>query len=291
MSNVTEIINQYKTTDYIRLENNQQEELSDVYAKVLEENSHISQLIKINTLKNTPSYDITANYVIEHYSVFDEPATMYCETRLILKRHIIECLKKDEPFDRNKPIGYLDNQYMYKSIGYLPQLIRTPSEVFLDEKDRIHFKTYGIDGNNKEESRGIAENVSTSMHLMESILFAILNPNEVEKVIETAPKIETIKTNKKRKSIISKQPVKVQRVLVINLKGYKRYVKTKGKEFTRFTNVWGVIGHIRHYKNGKKIFIKPYEKGKDRNKGMLDKKDRKIVNVDIKNLDLLTEGL
>lgn len=28
--------------------------------------------------------------------------------------------------------------------------------------------------------------------------------------------------------------------------------------------VWGVRGHIRHYKNGKMVFIKPYKKGKKR---------------------------
>ena len=28
--------------------------------------------------------------------------------------------------------------------------------------------------------------------------------------------------------------------------------------------VWGVRGHIRHYKNGKTVFIKPYKKGKRR---------------------------
>lgn len=28
---------------------------------------------------------------------------------------------------------------------------------------------------------------------------------------------------------------------------------------------WGVVGHIRHYKNGKQVYIKPYLKGKNRN--------------------------
>lgn len=27
---------------------------------------------------------------------------------------------------------------------------------------------------------------------------------------------------------------------------------------------WGVVGHIRHYKNGKEVYIKPYTKGKGR---------------------------
>ena len=27
---------------------------------------------------------------------------------------------------------------------------------------------------------------------------------------------------------------------------------------------WGVVGHIRHYKNGKEVYIKPYLKGKNR---------------------------
>ena len=28
---------------------------------------------------------------------------------------------------------------------------------------------------------------------------------------------------------------------------------------------WNVVGHIRHYKNGREIYIKPYKKGKNRN--------------------------
>lgn len=30
---------------------------------------------------------------------------------------------------------------------------------------------------------------------------------------------------------------------------------------------WGVVGHIRHYKNGKEVYIKPYLKGKNRLNG------------------------
>ncbi len=50
-----------------------------------------------------------------------------------------------------------------------------------------------------------------------------------------------------------------------------------GKEYTRHTLVWYVIGHWRHYANGKKVFIKPYWKGALRDlKRNLDEREREI---------------
>ena len=41
---------------------------------------------------------------------------------------------------------------------------------------------------------------------------------------------------------------------------------------------WGVIGHIRTYKSGKKVWIKPYRKGKERkNTAVYSSKDYDLV--------------
>lgn len=42
--------------------------------------------------------------------------------------------------------------------------------------------------------------------------------------------------------------------------------KLTSKKPVRIAGCWSVRGHVRHYKNGKTVYIKPYEKGKDRNK-------------------------
>jgi hypothetical protein len=38
----------------------------------------------------------------------------------------------------------------------------------------------------------------------------------------------------------------------------------KGVVINRQTDVWGVVGHVRRYKNGKVVYIKPYKKGPGR---------------------------
>lgn len=42
----------------------------------------------------------------------------------------------------------------------------------------------------------------------------------------------------------------------------------KSRKWERVTDCWDVRGHYRHYKNGKTVYIAPYEKGTDRNKGV-----------------------
>lgn len=38
--------------------------------------------------------------------------------------------------------------------------------------------------------------------------------------------------------------------------------KLNSKKRQRLTETWNVRGHYRHYKNGKKVYINPYTKGK-----------------------------
>ena len=58
---------------------------------------------------------------------------------------------------------------------------------------------------------------------------------------------------------------------VIKLKLQPNEIRTFKRKYVRTVDTWEVIGHIRHYKNGKTIFIKPYIKGK--NRGEVNKKD------------------
>lgn len=52
--------------------------------------------------------------------------------------------------------------------------------------------------------------------------------------------------------------------------------KLRSHNVQRLTNCWGVHGHYRHYKNGKVVYIAPYEKGPERNTG---KKKKKKYNL------------
>lgn len=50
----------------------------------------------------------------------------------------------------------------------------------------------------------------------------------------------------------------------------------KGAIMNRYTDVWSVRGHIRHYKSGKEIWIEPYEKGPERGKKKPKAKEYRI---------------
>lgn len=59
-----------------------------------------------------------------------------------------------------------------------------------------------------------------------------------------------------------KRTVKAVRVLHINDEEFASYVKTQ-RVIT--CPCWGVIGHWRTYKSGKKVWVEPYRKGRERN--------------------------
>lgn len=79
------------------------------------------------------------------------------------------------------------------------------------------------------------------------------------------------KTNKRRK-------VKTYRVITIDREQLMA-IPSKIKRPISCES-WGVIGHYRHYKNGKTVFIKPYKKGKKRStEGKYSAKVYELANV------------
>ena len=69
------------------------------------------------------------------------------------------------------------------------------------------------------------------------------------------------KTSEKMERTFSPQTVCLNgiRITTGNRKIYKAITS---KKMVRHTEAWTVRGHVRHYKNGKTVFIKPYQKGK-----------------------------
>lgn len=51
--------------------------------------------------------------------------------------------------------------------------------------------------------------------------------------------------------------------------------KIRSKKIVRVAECWSVRGHYRHYKSGKVVYIKPFEKGT--NKGKIVPKKYDIV--------------
>lgn len=100
---------------------------------------------------------------------------------------------------------------------------------------------------------------SVGLSIWYAIQIALLNP--VIKDVFRYPTIDVIKENstvnnksKKKK----KQKVRYIKKYVINADDIN---KRRNSHYERKTYSWYVIGHWRTYKNGKRIFIKPYWKG------------------------------
>lgn len=84
---------------------------------------------------------------------------------------------------------------------------------------------------------------------------------EVRELKEQVPKTtihQHAAKDKKRKDKQRKPMTKLRSVYYVE--SIKRYAEKRG--FTRHTFRWGVRGHFRHYKSGKTVFIRAYEKGK-----------------------------
>lgn len=105
-------------------------------------------------------------------------------------------------------------------------------------------------------------NIWTFIKVMQWINYLSENP-EI-KVIEK--KESNRNGNKKKvppKSVSAADPriVKINGIKIVS--SNDRLVrKLNSKKRQRLTETWNVRGHYRHYKNGKKVYINPYTKGK-----------------------------
>ena len=108
------------------------------------------------------------------------------------------------------------------------------------------------------------------------IQLALLHP--AVKEVFSHPKIEPVMDTRPRKGGKKRRIVRYIKKHVITAEDLEQ-TSFKGKSgFTRHTTVWYVIGHWRHYSDGKKVFIKPYWKGEMRHLRMdLDGREREIV--------------
>ena len=108
------------------------------------------------------------------------------------------------------------------------------------------------------------------------IQVALLHPSVQE--VFRHPRIERVFDPEPRKPGKQKRIARYVKKHVINADEVRRAVSGPTQEYTRHTLVWYVIGHWRHYSNGKRVFIQPYWKGAMRHLKMdLDGRERIIV--------------
>lgn len=108
------------------------------------------------------------------------------------------------------------------------------------------------------------------------IQVALLHPT-VRDVFQH-PRTEKIYNPDARKNGKHKRITRYIKRHFVNAADIEAAVYGAGREFTRHTLVWYVIGHWRHYADGRKVFIQPYWKGALRELKMnLDDREREIA--------------
>ena len=95
-----------------------------------------------------------------------------------------------------------------------------------------------------------------------TIQFALKNRPTVFRDVTPRPIPEA--NPKKSKHV--KSPVKVRRLVLDRDEAEELLAGHYTVQHEYKCNAWGVAGHWRHYKNGKVVWVRPYVKGKDRNK-------------------------
>lgn len=108
------------------------------------------------------------------------------------------------------------------------------------------------------------------------IQLALLHPTVKE--VFSHPKIEPVMDTKPRKGGKKRRVVRYIKKHVITAEDLEQTSFRSKSGFTRHTSIWYVIGHWRHYSDGRKVFVKPYWKGEMRHLRMdLDGRKREIV--------------
>lgn len=103
----------------------------------------------------------------------------------------------------------------------------------------------------------------------------IMNESYKRKSIEKAKK-EILTIQEFDKSRKHRKMVKEDKYLLSTIINYASY-KISRKHYISCL-AWDVRGHYRHYKSGKVVFVKSYEKGKERNKGFIKESNNYGLN-------------
>lgn len=302
---LNEDIHRFKPTDVIILTEEQKAKIGEVYTNYFKSLDETRQnIIKARLLERLPFYNFSIKMkdVIEPNIFSKDRFTQIHELTIdviLLEDTLEKAFKEGE--SNTIPVGIIQFSDFHYSDNkkFVPELQSSYSVLYLNPIHENNDKLYVINtssefgsskgvwgtregraryNNNDFLYQHLQEGIWNSLDIVLAILFAFQNPPEVESIF-IGNKVDE-KRMAKEYRIGKKKPLKYVRH-VINDKSLDEYVSSKGKEFIRYTNVWGVIGHVRHYKNGKTVYIKPYEKGKDRNKGLLTEPRERIVD-DIK---------
>ncbi len=160
-----------------------------------------------------------------------------------------------------------------------------------EEKQKIKIKEINIHENGKMVKEEFEITVDEFLDgLLKSIEYELKRKSSDKKIFEAdhvlAPmyfmrycikramnkeRIEIEKTNRKYKPINERKEYKpkTEYKLFEIIRKYQKHINSNRHNIT--CDYWEVKGHFRHYKNGKVVYIKPFSKGKNKEKKEINK--------------------
>ncbi len=122
-------------------------------------------------------------------------------------------------------------------------------------------KRFIYDINHSESSSNAHYVMGLVMYILSAMLYAFNKKSEI--FIETQEKYKVRNRSSEKKKNVKKHPIKVRKVFRIDDDQLEDLLRSKSTHVITCES-WEVSGHYRTYKNGKKVWIKPYRKGKKR---------------------------
>ena len=206
----------------------------------------------------------------------DKPFGRVVTYRVVIYPDYIERIKNsgDEPAD----VGAVVMEFMNHKI-FIPILVFSGVDFVLMANCGVIGNYSNVELRNHMGMIPVQQFVSAGYECLTTwygIQLALLHP--AVKDVFSHPKTEPVMETRPRKGGKKRRVVRYIKKHVITAEELEQTSFTGKNGFTRHTTVWYVIGHWRHYSDGKKIFIKPYWKGEMRHLRMvLDGREREIV--------------
>ena len=206
----------------------------------------------------------------------EKPFGRICKFRVVIFEDYRERLKKSAC---GVTVGALIGDFFGKEV-YFPIIAENGSDI-------LYMGNYGMPGVSetmlkfmpplmsgqmlaKFEYECLSTWYGSQIALLHPVVKEVFNHPKPEPVMESKPR----KGGKKRRIVryIKKHVITAEELT----RAAERPIHCSG--FIRRTPVWYVIGHWRHYSDGRKVFVKPYWKGEMRHLRMdLDGREREIV--------------
>lgn len=164
-----------------------------------------------------------------------------------------------------------------------PEILMLKSDVCVDKGEEnvnvlLLNKRAGVDVHIFPQKEKSMKTGAVFMGIFAKTLYLMKYGEELFEAEEKTVKVNSNKKkgkNKNKKSVFKTKHYKCYKI--INCEEIKRKLSKKHKITC---NLWEVGGHLRRYKNGKVVYIRPYKKGKDRDKDIVVVKQHDVIPKD-----------